>query len=154
MWDISFYENETLEFKEDEIDKGTFFMLTSCTNTNIIVHGKFNNIAVTNCKNCAIVIDSVIASVEIIKGDDVKLQVNEKCPQVIVDRSNKTKLYLNDNSKDMKINTTGSVSTFIYFPTKEKDKDGNDEAALGIPETYVTKIVNDELVTEPLDLTE
>lgn len=67
MWDISFYENETIEFQENEIDIATFFMITSCTNTNIIIHGKFNNIAATNCKNCALIIDTVIASVEIIK---------------------------------------------------------------------------------------
>lgn len=154
MWDISFYENETIEFKAEEIENGNFFMVTSCVNTNFIIHGKFNNISLTGCKNCAVVVDNVIASVEIIKGDGIKVQVNEMAPQVIVDRSNKTGIYLNDKSKDLKINTTCSTSTFIYFPLKEADRDGNDDAALGIPETYVTTIKNDQLVTEPLDMTE
>lgn len=152
MWDISGYENDTIEFKEDEVDISTFFMVTSCDKTNIIIHGKFNNIAVTGCKNCNIVIDNCIASVEIIKGVDVKLQVNHKAPQVIVDRSQKTGIYLNDESKDIKINTTCSQTTFIHFPTKEKDFNGNDEASVPIPETYTTVIKNDKLVTEPLDL--
>lgn len=152
MWDISFYENETIEFQANEIDIATFFMVTSCTNTNIIIHGKFNNIAVTNCKNCALVIDTVIASVEIIKCDEVKLQVNEKLPQVMIDRSNKTGLYLNDESKGLKINTTCSNTTFVHFPIAEPDMNGNDEASVPIPETYVTQIKNDKLVTVPLDL--
>jgi adenylyl cyclase-associated protein len=152
MWDISGYEKETIEFKEDEVEKGNFFMITSCTDTPIIIHGIFNNMSVTSCKNCAVVIDSVIASVEIIKGDNVKLQVNEKAPQVIIDRSNKTGLYLNDNSKDLKINTTCSSTTFVHFPTKEVDSNGNDEASVPIPETYVSVIKDDQIITEPLDL--
>ena len=94
----------------------------------------------------------VISSIEIIKGDGVKVQIKERAPQVIVDRSNKTVLYLNEESKDLKVNTTCSTSTFIHFPTKEKDAEGNDEASLGIPETYVTTIKDDKLHTEVFDI--
>jgi hypothetical protein len=153
MWDISFYEDETIEFQESEIEIGILFMVTSCKNTNFIIHGKFYNFSMTGCTNCAVIIDNVIASVEIIKGDGIKLQLNEKVPQVIIDRCNKTGLYLNDKSKDLKINTSNSASTFIYFPLEEADRDGNDEASLGIPETYVTTIENNQLVTKPLDIT-
>ena len=154
MWDILFYEGETLEFSGDDVSKDTSFMVTGCTKTNIIIKGKFNNITLTNCKNCAVVIDTCISSVEIIKGDDVKLQVNEKCSQVAVDRSIRTGLYLCESSKDVKVMTTCSTSTFLHFDTKEQDALGNDEASLGVPESYVTKIVNDKLVTEPVDLTD
>lgn len=154
VWDISFYENETIEFKEEELEKSESIVVTSCTNTNFIINGKFNNISLTNCKNCAVVVDIVIASVEIVKGDGVKVQVNERAPQIIVDRSNKTGIYLNDKSKDLKVNTTCSNGTFIHFPIKEVDAEGNDEASLGIPETYVTTIKEEKLVTEVLDLTE
>jgi hypothetical protein len=154
MWDISCYEDETLEFNEGDVDLSTFFMVTNCVKTNIIIHGKFNNIAATNCKNCAIIIDNVIASVEIIKGDEVKLQVNERAPQVTVDRSNKTGIYLNDKSKDIKVSSTTSTATYLHFPTLEKDINMNDEASMPIPETYITVIKNDKLITTPLDLTD
>jgi adenylyl cyclase-associated protein len=154
MWDISNYENETLEFGEKEIDLSTFFMITNWVKTNIIIKGKFNNVSMTNCKDCALVVDTVIASVEIIKGDEVKLQVNEKAPQVTIDRSNKTGIYLNDNSKDIKVNTTTSTVTYLHFPIKEPDINGNDEASVPIPETYVTTIKGDKVVTVPLDLTD
>lgn len=154
MWDVSNYENETLEFGEKDIDLSTFFMITNCVKSNFIIKGKFNNVSMTNCKNCALIIDTVIASVEIIKGDEVKLQVNEKAPQVIIDRSNKTGLYLNENSKDIKVNTTTSTSTYLHYPIKEPDINGNDETSAPIPETYVTTIKDDKLITVPLDLTD
>ena len=62
-------------------------------------------------------------------------------------------IFLNDESKDIKVNTTGCTSTFIYFPTKEEDELGNFEASLGIPETYTSRIVDGKLITAPLDLT-
>ena len=71
--------------------------ITSCTDTTVIIHGKFNNASVTTCKNLAIIVENVIASVEIIKSNDVKLQVLHKCKQAIVDRSVKTGMKLLHN---------------------------------------------------------
>ena len=123
-----------------------------CEKTNIIVPGKFNNMSVSNWVNCAIVVDSVISSVEIINGKEIKVQVNESCKQVIVDRSQKTGLYLSESAKDLKVNTTCSSTTFIHFPALEKDENENDERSLPVCESFVTKIVGDSLVTEPMDL--
>lgn len=97
MWDISGFEGETIEFQEKEVDMSTSFTITSCTDTTVIIHGKFNNASVTTCKNWAIIVENVIASVEIIKSNDVKLQVLHKCKQAIVDRSVKTGMKLLHN---------------------------------------------------------
>lgn len=85
MWDICYYENETLEFKEEDVKNDLSFMVTGCTKTNIIIHGKFNAITLTKCKGCALVVDSVIASISMIKCEDVNIQVNTKCQQLILD---------------------------------------------------------------------
>eukprot|EP00345_Euplotes_harpa_P016791 CAMPEP_0168338848 /NCGR_PEP_ID=MMETSP0213-20121227/13105_1 /TAXON_ID=151035 /ORGANISM="Euplotes harpa, Strain FSP1.4" /LENGTH=211 /DNA_ID=CAMNT_0008344757 /DNA_START=362 /DNA_END=994 /DNA_ORIENTATION=- len=72
-WDIAYYDKETIELNESEVDMSTAVMVTACTNSNVVIHGKLNNVSLTACKNCAVLVDSVISAVELIKCDGVKV---------------------------------------------------------------------------------
>ena len=154
LWDVCFYENETLEFTDEGIMKDYSYMITNCMTTNIIIKGKFNNISLNGCKNCAVIVDTVISSAEFINCEDIKLQINLKCSQVTVDKCKGVEVFLNEDSINTQVTTTNSTKTFFNFPLKEPDENDNDQGCLPVPETYATKIVDGKLVTTIVDLSE
>lgn len=64
VWDISYYENETFEYKEGELDMTETLMVSVCNSSNFITHGKIKSVILNNCTNCAVVVDTIVSSIE------------------------------------------------------------------------------------------
>ena len=67
-----------------------------------------------------------------------------------VERSEGTQIYLFPGAKNCKVHTTSSTSTVINY-SKDGAKEDDDWLDIAIPETLVTQIKADKLVSEALE---
>jgi hypothetical protein len=147
-----FFDSETLEFGESDVDYKTACNFIRSTKTNFIIKGKAKVVNMEGCKNCALIVDEVVTTIELINCEGVKVQVVKKTGNFVIDRCHQTELYLSEEGKNVKIHTTKATTTIINFPAAEEDEHGNDSRSLPIYETWETVIKGDKLESTPVVL--
>lgn len=146
--EVLYHDGVTKTLEGDNVTREVACNFIGSKNCNFIIKGKVKAVSMSNCEKCALIVDSTLTYVELIKCKGVNVQVVDTTSQVILDRCEETKLFLSEEGKSKcKILSTNSQRTFINFPAPEDDE-GNDSRALPIPESYVTSIENDCLVTK------
>ena len=150
--EVAFYENETLQFSDQDVNINIAYNFLRSKSTNLVIKGKIKSIMAEGCENCAIVVDTVVTAIELINCKNVKVQVTDKTSQYILDKCDNTNLYLSEEGKKSKIITTNSKTTILNFPAVEEDENGNDERSIAVFESWQTTIKDDVLVSEPVDL--
>lgn len=160
-WECSDFKNETITFTADQVNASTTFNFFNCEKCKIIIPGKFKNAMFSRCKKSEITLDSTMSMVEVLKSDDVKLFVNVKIPTISIQVCNCAQIIFTSEAakESSSIETTASQSVSILIQKKEGTYDPNDEEdqpekLLTIPETYITKVVNDEIVHVPQEALE
>lgn len=59
-------------------------------------------------------------------------------------------MHLMPTAKNVKVHTTSSQSVVLHYPKKDAHED-DDWLDIGIPETFVTVIKDDKVVSTPMD---
>ena len=88
--------------------------------------------------------------IEVINSKKITSTIKESCPQFNIERSNGVHLYLFEAAKGCKINSTCSMTMVVHYPKKDATED-DDWLDIAIPETNLTQIKDDRLVSEPLE---
>jgi len=144
-WSIeNFVGNKNIVIENTEIKHLVY--IYNCVDCTIQIKGKVNAITIDNCKKTGIVIDSVVSAVDIVNAKSVQLQIREKAPTVSVDKTDGCQLYLSKECGEVvEIFSSKSSEMNVMF---EKDDDWTE---IPIPEQFKTKLVNGELVTNPVE---
>jgi len=159
-WEVSNFVNETVKFTEEECQPGYTLNFFDCVKCKVIIPAKVKNIMFNKCTKTHFTIHSTMSSLEVLRCSDIQVLVLEKVGTISVQVSNGVGVILTEESKDKcQVETTASQSVSITFPKAAgtfdpENEDDQPEKLLVIPETYISKIKNEELETlaaEPLE---
>lgn len=149
-WYIENYGKEVIKFEGDDATSSHSFALLKCTDTTVVITGKVKNVMMNDCSGVKLIIDSVISMIELLNCKKMSCTIKGVCPQFMIERSHGVQLYLFPTAKTCKINSTCSQSMVINYPLTDANED-DEWLDVTIPETYVTQIKNDKVVSEALD---
>jgi len=150
---LEYFGKEVVKFTGEEVEQNYSFVFIKCKDTTIVIEGKCKNILLENCIGVTLVVDSVMTTTEVLNCKKLKIQIKEQCPQFCMERSDTVHLYLYPPAKGIKISSTCSQSMVIYYP-KADAKEDDEWVDTAIPETYITVIKDDKLITAAADLAE
>jgi adenylyl cyclase-associated protein len=150
QWYIENYGKEVLKFEGDDVQPNYGFALIKCQDTTLVVDGKCKTLLLENCSNIKIVCSSILASIEILNSKKITVTIKEICPQVNIERCQGIHLYLFPSAKACKVHSTCSQSMVVHYP-REGAGEEDEWLDIAIPETNVTQIKNDKLVSEALE---
>ena len=91
-----------------------------------------------------------MANMEVLNSKKITTTIKEQCPQFNIERSEGVQLYLFPSAKSCKVHSTCSQSMVVHYPLVGAGED-DEWLDIAIPETSVTQIKNDKLVTEALE---
>lgn len=149
-WYVENYGKEVLKFEGDDATPSHSFALIKCTDTTVVISGKVKNVMIENCSGVKLIMDSVISMIELLNCKKITCTIKGVCPQFMIERTQGVQLYLFPTAKTCKINSTCSQSMVINYPLTDAAED-DEWLDVTIPETYVTQIKNDKVVSEALD---
>jgi adenylyl cyclase-associated protein len=149
-WYIENYGKEVLKFEGDDATTSHSFNIMKCTDTTIVISGKIKNVMLNDCQGVKLILDSVISMIELLNCKKISCTIKVVCPQFMIERSHGIQLYLFPSAKGTKINSTCSQSMVINYPL-EGAKEDDEWIDATIPETYVSQIKGDKVVSEALD---
>lgn len=84
IWNISDFGEETIVFKEEDVNKSMSFNFYNCEKTKIIIEGKIKSVLFSRCKKCNVTINDMISQTELLRCDAMKINVTVKCPKIDV----------------------------------------------------------------------
>ncbi len=116
----------------------------------MVVDGKCKTIMLENCTNIKIVCSSILANIEVLNSRKITVTIKETCPQFNIERSQGIHLYLFPSAKNCKVHSTCSQSMVVHYPLEGAGEE-DEWLDIAIPETNVTQIKNDKLVSEALE---
>ncbi len=119
--------NESLEITETQTKQGVYIF--NCSNSNIIVKGKVNNVVIDQCVKTNLILDDAVASVEVVNSQRIQVQVNGYVPTMNVDKTDGISIYLGQRS-DVNIVYSKSSEMNVLVP------DGEESLELPIPEQF------------------
>ena len=124
--------------------------MIKCQDTTLVVDGKCKSVMVEGCTNVKIVVTSVLTNIEVMNSKKVNVTVQDYIPQLNLERSQGIQVYLFPSAKGCKIHSTCSQQMVVNYP-KEGAGEDDEWLDIAIPETYVTSIRNDRLVSKALE---
>lgn len=131
-----------------KVEKKQTVYLYKCENAVVVIEGRCNSICIDNCKKTGVVFDGCVSTCEIVNSQSIKAQVKESVPTVSIDKTAGAQIILNPNSMETEIvSGTSSEMNVSWFP----DGADADPVEHPLPEQFKTKIVDNKLVTEPVD---
>ncbi|TNV79474.1 hypothetical protein FGO68_gene8230 [Halteria grandinella] len=150
QWYIENYGKEVLQFQGEDVEPNYGFALIKCQDTTVVIDGKCKTIMLENCQNIKIVCSSILANIEVLNSKKITVTIRETCPQFNIERSQGIHLYLFPSAKGCKVHSTCSQSMVVHYPLEGAGED-DEWLDIAIPETNVTQIKADKLVSEALE---
>ena len=147
---LEYYGKELLKFGGDDVQPNYGFVLVKCKDTQMIVEGKCKNIMLEGCQNVKVLAESILSTIEVLNCKKVTIQVKQQLPQISFERSEGLNLYIDQGGKNLKIHSTCSQAMVIHYP-KENGTEDDEWLDAPVPETFVSVLKKDQLVSEPLE---
>ncbi|KAI8802268.1 adenylate cyclase associated N terminal-domain-containing protein [Cladochytrium replicatum] len=147
-WTIENHVNNSSIVIEDVQLKHVVYIY-NCQNSTIQIKGKVNAITLDNCKKSGLVVESVVSTVDAINCKSVQVQITGKAPTVNIDKTDGLQLFLSQQCLDIDIMTAKSSEMNVLF----QETAGGDFVEKPVVEQFRTKIVNGNLVTNPVEHT-
>jgi adenylyl cyclase-associated protein len=149
-WYIENYGKEVLKFEGEDVQLNYGWALIKCQDTTLVVDGKCKTVMLENCTNVKVILTSLMTNMEVINCKKVTVTIKEQCPHFSMERTQGIHLYLFPPAKGCKINSTCSQAMVVHY-SKEGASEDDEWLDIAIPETNVTTIKGDKLVTECLE---
>ncbi|EPQ66806.1 cyclase-associated protein [Blumeria graminis f. sp. tritici 96224] len=144
-WFIENFENEPQPVKiEASISQS--IIISRCSKTTIIIHGKANAISIDNSPKLSLIVDSLVSSVDIIKSSSFAMQVLGTLPTILMDSVDGAQVYLGKDSLGTEI--FSSKSTGINLNILDASKDDDDYKEIPLPEQIRTWIDGGKVLNE------
>lgn len=144
-WFIENFENEPQPIKiEASISQS--IIISRCSKTTIIIHGKANAISIDNSPKLSLIVDSLVSSVDIIKSSCFAMQVLGTLPTILMDSVDGAQVYLGKDSLGTEI--FSSKSTGINLNILDTSKEDGDYKEVPLPEQIRTWIDSGKVLSE------
>ncbi|KAI9739188.1 MAG: hypothetical protein M1834_007401 [Cirrosporium novae-zelandiae] len=127
-----------------EVTLNQSILISRCSKTTIILHGKANAISIDNSPQLALVIDSLVSSVDVIKSPKFAIQVQGALPTLIMDAVDGATVYLGKESVHTEILTSKCTSVNINVPEGEE----GDYKECALPEQVRSFVKDGKIVSE------
>lgn len=150
FWYVQNYGKEVLKFEGEDVQMNYGWALIKCQDTTIVIDGKFKTIMLENCSNVKVILSNVMANMEVINCKKITVTIKESCPHISLERTQGIHIYLFPPAKGAKIHSTCSQSMVVHYPRVDAAED-DEWLDIAIPETNVTHLKGDRLMTEALE---
>lgn len=104
-----------------------------------------------SCQNVKVVVSAIVSNIEVINCKKITVTIREQIPQFNIERSAGVQVYLFPSAKTCKIHSTSSQQMVVHYPKDGSNIEEDEWLDVAIPETYVTQIQKDKLVSEALE---
>ena len=127
-------------------------LITNCTATTIILHGKANAVSIDNSPKSQILVETLVSSVDVIKCPGFAIQITGTLPTIMLDQVDGGSVFLGRESLGTEVFTSKCSSVNVVLPPPEENENGNgeegDSVECPLPEQIRTVVREGKCVSE------
>lgn len=132
---LSFYENDEIVLKADEIKMQHGIFLENSKSVLVKIEGKFKSIVISKCEEVTLDIKSCISGIEVINSKGVKIFIRERIPSFSADKCESVSLILNEENLECDIISSKTSELSVSY----RKGDGNESKAHPVSSQLLTK---------------